>query len=47
MVDRWPREIHCGIFEMLEYLVDLVAVRIRRSPVPMTLLDVLGMVKFV
>jgi len=43
LVDVWPREIHCGIFEKLEFLVDLVAIRIRRSPVPTTLLDILGM----
>ncbi|UJR33059.1 hypothetical protein I4U23_020518 [Adineta vaga] len=42
-VTSWPREIQCGIFEMIELLIDLVGIRICYPPVPIALLNTLAM----
>jgi ubiquitin carboxyl-terminal hydrolase 9/24 len=39
-VHRWNTEIQEGIFNMLQLLVDLVAVRLQHLPVPKGLMDV-------
>jgi hypothetical protein len=43
-VYSWPREIQCGIFDMIELLVDLLGNRLRSSPVPVGLLNTLALV---
>ncbi|XP_071490931.1 ubiquitin carboxyl-terminal hydrolase 24-like [Diadema antillarum] len=42
-VHRWGAEIHEGIYNMLQLLMELVAIRLRYKPVPNDLLDVLSM----
>ncbi|CAF0766785.1 unnamed protein product [Adineta steineri] len=42
-VFSWPREIQCGIFEIIELFVDLVGTRICYPPIPITLLKTLAM----
>lgn len=44
-VFSWPREIQCGIFDMVELLIDLVGTRIRHPPVPVALLNALAIVR--
>ncbi|UJR14109.1 hypothetical protein I4U23_001105 [Adineta vaga] len=41
-VFSWPHEIQMGIFNMTELLVDLVGIRLRYAPVPITLLNTLA-----
>ena len=41
---RWNAEIQEGIYAMLEMLVDLVATRLERDPVPCGLLATLALV---
>ena len=43
-VHRWGPEIQEGIYNMLQLLIDLVATRIKYSPVPIGLLNVLSLV---
>lgn len=43
-VHRWGAEIHEGIYNMLQLFIELVAVRLKYKPVPIELLEVLGMV---
>ncbi|XP_041474973.1 ubiquitin carboxyl-terminal hydrolase 24-like isoform X2 [Lytechinus variegatus] len=42
-VHRWGAEIHEGIYNMLQLLIELVAVRLKHKPVPLELLEVLAM----
>lgn len=44
-VFSWPREIQCGIFEMIELFIDLVGIRLRYAPVPVQLLNTLALVR--
>ncbi|CAF1311770.1 unnamed protein product [Rotaria sordida] len=42
-VFSWPREVQCGIFEMLELFIDLIGIRLRYPPVPIKLLNTLAL----
>ena len=44
-VHRWNTEIQEGINNMLQLLVDLVAARLLHMPVPISLMEVLVMVR--
>lgn len=45
-VHKWGTEIHEGIYNMLMLLVELVAERVKQDPVPINLMGVLTMVRF-
>ena len=38
-VNRWNPEIQRGIYNMLEYFLDLLVVRLRHKPVPVAMLN--------
>ncbi|ELT87806.1 hypothetical protein CAPTEDRAFT_215537 [Capitella teleta] len=40
---RWGREIQEGIYDMLQLLIDLVAIRLRHEPIPVELLGVIAL----
>ncbi|CAF0746169.1 unnamed protein product [Rotaria sp. Silwood1] len=42
-VFSWPREVQCGIFEMLELFIDLIGTRLLYPPVPIELLNTLAL----
>lgn len=43
-VHRWGLEIHEGIYNMLQMVVDLVAARLKYKPIPIELLELLALV---
>ena len=43
-VHRWGPEIQEGIYDMVQLLVDLVAIRLQHEPIPLDLLHLLAMV---
>lgn len=44
-VHRWGVEIHEGIYNMLQLVVDLVAARLKYKPIPIELLELLALVR--
>ncbi|XP_077980970.1 ubiquitin carboxyl-terminal hydrolase 24-like [Glandiceps talaboti] len=42
-VHRWGSEIQDGIYYMLQLLIDLIATRLKHDPIPVGLLNILGM----
>jgi len=45
-VFRWDQSIMDGIYDMLRILMELVAERLKQSPIPPTLLDLLALVEY-
>ena len=43
-LNRWPADVQDGIYDMLVLFIDLIVTRLKYDPLPLSMLNLLGMV---